>query len=55
MGDCRHRAARRARDEVRVSEAAISRTTTPTVAKTANVFAKGALVVLLVMALLYPD
>lgn len=34
---------------------AIERAATPTVAKTANVFAKGALVLLLVLALLYPD
>ena len=38
-----------------VTELAIEHRATPTVAKTANVFAKGALVVLLVLALLYPD
>ena len=35
--------------------AAIERSATPTVAKTANVFAKGALVLMLVLAVLYPD
>jgi hypothetical protein len=55
MGDWRDHAGRRARDEVGVTEAAIIRTSTPTIARTANVFAKGALVVLLVMAVLYPD
>ena len=44
-----------ARDEVHVTEAAIELAPTPPVAKTANVFAKGALVLLLVLALLYPD
>ena len=38
-----------------MTEAAIELSATPTVAKTANVFAKGALVLLLVLALLYPD
>jgi hypothetical protein len=38
-----------------VTEAAIARSATPTLAKTANVFAKGALVLMLVLALLYPD
>jgi hypothetical protein len=38
-----------------VTEAAIEHAATPTVAKTANVFAKGSLVLLLVLALLYPD
>lgn len=38
-----------------MSEAAIEHAATPTVAKTANVFAKGALVLLLILALLYPD
>ena len=38
-----------------MSQAAIEQSTTPTVAKTANVFAKGTLVLLLVLALLYPD
>jgi len=40
---------------VHVSEAAIERAATPTVAKSANVFAKGALVLMLVFAVLYPD
>jgi hypothetical protein len=40
---------------VRVSELAIERSATPAFAKTANVFAKGSLVLLLVLALLYPD
>ena len=40
---------------MRVSEAAIERAATPTVAKSANVFAKGALVLMLVFAVLYPD
>lgn len=40
---------------MRVTEAAIEHPTTPTFAKTANVFAKGALVLLLLLALLYPD
>jgi hypothetical protein len=38
-----------------VSELAIEHAPTPAFAKTANVFAKGALVLLLVLALLYPD
>ena len=38
-----------------MSEVAVEHASTPTVAKTANVFAKGALVLLLVLALLYPD
>ena len=38
-----------------MSEAAIERSATPTVAKSANVFAKGALVLMLVFAVLYPD
>ena len=38
-----------------MTQAAIELSATPTVAKTANVFAKGALVLLLVLALLYPD
>jgi hypothetical protein len=38
-----------------VTEIAIPRSATPRPAKTANVFAKGALVVLLILALLYPD
>jgi hypothetical protein len=38
-----------------VSELAIERSATPAFAKTANVFAKGALVLLLLLALLYPD
>jgi hypothetical protein len=38
-----------------VSELAIERSATPAFAKTANVFAKGSLVLLLVLALLYPD
>ncbi|PKH38329.1 hypothetical protein SAMN05192575_105107 [Nocardioides alpinus] len=38
-----------------MSEAAIEHAATPTNAWTANVFAKGALVLLLVLALLYPD
>jgi hypothetical protein len=40
---------------VRVTEAAIEHPTTPAFAKSANVFAKGALVLLLLLALLYPD
>lgn len=41
---------------MRVSEAVVvHHPITPTVAKSANVFAKGALVLLLVLALLYPD
>ena len=40
---------------MRVSELAIERSATPAFAKTANVFAKGSLVLLLVLALLYPD
>jgi hypothetical protein len=40
---------------VRVSEAVIEHPATPTVARTANMFAKSALVLLLVLALLYPD
>ena len=38
-----------------MTQVAIEVAATPTVAKTANVFAKGALVLLLVLALLYPD
>ena len=38
-----------------VSELAVERAATPTFAKTANVFAKGALVLMLVFAVLYPD
>ena len=38
-----------------MTQAVIELSATPTVAKTANVFAKGALVLLLVLALLYPD
>ena len=38
-----------------MSELAIERAATPAFARTANVFAKGALVLLLVLALLYPD
>lgn len=38
-----------------MTDAAIDLPATPPVAKTANVFAKGALVLLLVLALLYPD
>jgi len=38
-----------------VSELVIERSATPAFARTANVFAKGALVLLLVLALLYPD
>lgn len=38
-----------------MSELTSARTATPTVAMTANVLAKGALVLLLVLALLYPD
>ena len=38
-----------------MSELAVERTATPTIARTANVFAKGSLVLLLVLALLYPD
>ncbi|HET8970266.1 MAG TPA: hypothetical protein VFN19_04335, partial [Candidatus Nanopelagicales bacterium] len=38
-----------------MSELAIERSATPALARTANVFAKGALVLLLVLALLYPD
>ena len=38
-----------------VTEVVVHHPVTPTVAKTANVFAKGALVLLLVLALLYPD
>ena len=40
---------------MRVTEAAIEHPATPTFAKSANVFAKGALVLLLLLALLYPD
>jgi len=40
---------------VPVSEAAIERPGTPPFAKSANVFAKGALVLMLVFAVLYPD
>ena len=40
---------------MRVTEAAIEHAATPTFAKSANVFAKGALVLLLLLALLYPD
>jgi hypothetical protein len=40
---------------VRVSEVAIATTVTPTVAKTANVFAKGALLLLLFLAVAYPE
>ncbi|WP_439937831.1 hypothetical protein ACS3YM_18100 [Nocardia sp. N13] len=38
-----------------MSELVIERSATPAFARTANVFAKGALVLLLVLALLYPD
>lgn len=38
-----------------MTEAAIERSVTPTLAKTANVLAKGALVLLLVFAVVYPD
>ena len=38
-----------------MTEAVVSHPVTPTIAKSANVFAKGALVLLLVLALLYPD
>jgi len=38
-----------------MTQAAIELSATPTVAKTANVFAKAALVLLLVLALLYPE
>ena len=38
-----------------MSELAIERSATPAFARTANVFAKGALVLLLVLALLYPE
>ncbi len=38
-----------------MTEAAIERSTTPTLAKTANVFAKGALVLMLFIAVLDPD
>ncbi|MBD3916443.1 hypothetical protein [Nocardioides hwasunensis] len=38
-----------------MTEAAIERTTTPTIAKTANVLAKGLLVGMLFLAVLYPD
>jgi len=38
-----------------VGEAVLPHAVTPTVARTANVFAKGALVLLLVLALLFPD
>ncbi len=38
-----------------MTEAAIEHATTPTFARSANVFAKGALVLLLILALLYPD
>jgi len=38
-----------------VTEVAIERSATPTLAKTANVLAKGALVLLLVFAVIYPD
>lgn len=40
---------------VRVTEVVIATPATPTVAKTANAFAKAALVMLLALALLYPD
>jgi hypothetical protein len=40
---------------VRVTEATIEHATTPTFARSANVFAKGALVLLLLLALLYPE
>jgi len=40
---------------VRVTDAVIEPTSTPTVTKTASVFAKSALVLLLVLAMLYPD
>ncbi|MFC7362985.1 hypothetical protein [Nocardioides astragali] len=40
---------------VYVSEVAIETTVTPTLAKTANVFAKGALLLLLFLAVAYPD
>ena len=38
-----------------MTEATLEHATTPTFAKSANVFAKGALVLLLLLALLYPD
>ena len=38
-----------------MSELAVERTATPTIARTANVFAKGALVLMLVFAVMYPD
>jgi hypothetical protein len=38
-----------------MTEVAIERATTPTIATTANVLAKGALVLMLVLAVLYPD
>lgn len=38
-----------------MSEIAVERSATPTFAKSANVFAKGALVLMLVFAVLYPD
>jgi protein-S-isoprenylcysteine O-methyltransferase Ste14 len=38
-----------------VTDAAIERSVTPTVARTANVLAKGALVLLLVFAVAHPD
>ena len=40
---------------MRVTEAALATSATPTLARTANVFAKAALVLMLVLALLYPD
>jgi hypothetical protein len=40
---------------VRVTEAAIEHPSTPAFAKSANVFAKGALVLLLLLALVYPE
>ena len=39
----------------RVTEAAIEHPVTPTLAKTANVLAKGALLLLLLFAVLHPD
>lgn len=57
MTDCRrcgHGDLKRERS-VRVSEVAVEAGATPAFAKTANVAAKGALVLLLVLALLYPD
>lgn len=38
-----------------MGETVLPHAVTPTVARTANVFAKGALVLLLVLALLFPD